>query len=92
MKPTFDTIHPDVANALKACDIEEKDLFHYFSDLYIGCKNRTQANNIKSLGIWNASSSIFHPLRNSEMGSYKICLSIDFGYTGYYKEIERKSN
>lgn len=83
-KISFDDIDPKYVEVLKENGIKEYDLFNYRTDLYIGCKNKKQAENILSNAIFRAVSNIFVPQKESDMQKYPCAVDLAFGYWKYH--------
>ena len=79
---SFSNVHPDVVKVLKQEGIQESDLFNHYSDLYVGCKDMTQAGRILSSGTWRGLSTVFKPQKGSDMEKYPAAVDIAFGAVG----------
>lgn len=76
----LNNVHPDIKEVLDKEQINEKNLFNLYSDLYIGCQDHKQVYRIKNAGVWRSMSTIFVPNKGSDMDHYPIALEISFGY------------
>lgn len=74
----FDELSDDTVERLKACGVEEKDLFTHESDLYVGCKTYEQSNVLKK--EFKHMATKFFPEAGSEMDHYPVAVDIAFGY------------
>jgi hypothetical protein len=76
---SFETLNDDLKEILIKEGISENDLYSHYSDLYVGCKDFSQARRILTGGVWKGLSSTFVPQKGSDMDKYPCAVDIALG-------------